>query len=470
MKKIELEIKALSPLAISRQKPGSSINETMDYIPGSVIRGAIAARILQESGNESEDLSENGGDFQRLFLSENPAIFQNAYPAQNLEIKDDSAEKVKDKGETEQPQNVEGENEIRIQKDVKVMPATALSSKTRSGFRSKDKTKDNNGVFDTLIDRFCAEKNGCLYDPNCPVDGGRVEPFSGFYSYHKGSKTYYKHSINKRLLTRTGINRRRATSEEEVLYSIEVINELQKVIISKDEKSKNEAQKAKYENQIVKKERQKNGELIFCSSILVSDSELAESLQNFIQERKNLFGLGNSRSRGLGKVEITAKILADNKLNIEERVKNFNRQLKERWKKWQIFNNQEQEALENRTYFTLDLQSDAILTENWQRTTVISPEMLQEFSEVEDSSLELHVAYSSYDYLSGWNSAWGLMKDMELITRKGGVYLFSTEKLEPWLKGLEKLENQGVGERTSEGFGQVRICDEFHLVFREEAV
>ena len=445
MKKIELEIKALSPLAISRQKPGSSINETMDYIPGSVIRGAIAARILQESGNESEDLSENGGDFQALFLSKNPAIFQNAYPAKNLKSK------------------------VIIQKKVKVLPTTAMSSKTKPGFKDlclSDmaiillllrqfnsmagilyflqcllKYQENNGVFDTLIDRFCAENNGCIYDPNCPVDGGRVEPFTGFYSYNKGNNTYYKHSINKRLLTRTGINRKRATSEEEVLYSIEVINELQT-----------------------------NQELIFCSSILVPNEELADSLQNFIQERNDLFRLGNSRSRGLGKVEITAKILTDTKLNIEERVKNFNRQLKERWKKWQIFNNQGQEALENRMYFTLDLQSDAILTENWQRTTVISLEMLEEFSEVEDSSLELHVAYSSYDYLSGWNSAWGLMKDMELITRKGGVYLFSTEKLEPWLKGLEKLENQGVGERTSEGFGQVRICDEFHLVFREEAV
>ncbi|OZH51977.1 CRISPR-associated protein Csx10 [Hydrocoleum sp. CS-953] len=452
MKKIELEIKALSPLAISRQKPGSSINETMDYIPGSVIRGAIAARIIQESGNESEDLSkaENGGDFQALFLSENPAIFQNAYPAQNLEIKDNYAKKVKGKGKTKQPQNVETKNEIRTQKDVKVLPTTAVSSKTKPGFKSKDKPLENNGVFDTLIDRFCAQNNGFLYDPNCPVDGGRVEPFSGFYSYHQEKEKYYQHSTSKRLLTRTGINRKRATSEEEVLYSIEVINELQKVIT--EDKSK------------------KNGELIFCSAILVPD-KLADSLANFIKQRNDLFRFGNSKSRGLGKVEITAKVV-DIKLNLEERITDFNEQLKGRWEKWQVFNNQEekQPSLKNRTYFTLDLQSDAILTENWQRTMVISPEMLQEFSGVEDSSLELHVAYSSYDYLSGWNSAWGLMKDVELITRKGGVYLFSTKQLEPWLEGLGKVENQGVGERTSEGFGQVIICDEFHLIFREEAV
>ncbi|NER04404.1 MAG: CRISPR-associated RAMP protein Csx10, partial [Okeania sp. SIO3C4] len=53
---------------------------------------------------------------------------------------------------------------------------------------------------------------------------------------------------------------------------------------------------------------------------------------------------------------------------------------------------------------------------------------------------------------------------------KGGVYLFSTTEKETWIKALEKLEIMGVGEGTSEGFGQIIICDEFHLVFREEAV
>jgi len=46
MKKIKLTITALSPLAIATRKPGS-ITEAEDYIPGSVIRGAIASQILQ---------------------------------------------------------------------------------------------------------------------------------------------------------------------------------------------------------------------------------------------------------------------------------------------------------------------------------------------------------------------------------------------------------------------------------------
>ena len=110
------------------------------------------------------------------------------------------------------------------------------------------------------------------------------------------------------------------------------------------------------------------------------------------------------------------------------------------------------------------------MTDNWQRTTVISPEMLQQFAVVEDPTLQLHTAYSSYSYSSGWNSAWGLMKDVELVTNKGSVYLFSTQNTQQWKNALSKLELRGVGDRTSEGFGQVEICNEFHQIFRECAV
>ncbi|GET41935.1 type III-D CRISPR-associated RAMP protein Csx10 [Microseira wollei] len=413
MKRIQLEIKALSPLAIAKQKPGGSISEAVDYIPGTVIRGAVAAQILNQSGHQFSNLSENGGDFQTLFLGETSAIFQNAYPA------------------------VIRKSRIEIQSDIRVVPATALSSKNDSGFKTK---KGANGVFDTLIDRFCADRYGYPYDPNCPKDWERVDAYTGFYS--KLGKNYYTHSADKRLLTRVGINRRRATAEDEILYSIEVLNESQ-------------VQKKKPE--------------IYSSAILVTD-ELADSLKEFIDSRSQNFRLGGSASRGLGRVEIKTKEPVDAKIDVSDRIAKFTDALRKRWEQWQIFGNPLAELPGDRTYFTLDLQSDAILTENWRRTTVISEAMLKQFAAVEDSSLKLEAAYSSYDYKSGWNSAWGLMKDVELITNKGGVYLFSTTQRDIWVEKLGELEVRGVGDRACEGFGQIQICNEFHLIFRENAV
>ena len=415
MQRIELEIKALSPLAIARYKPGGSISEAVDYIPGTVIRGAIAAQILNESGHQFTNLTENGGDFQALFLSDNPAIFQNAYPALVINGKIIPQARLDDSG---------------------VLPTTALSSKNKPGFKTK-----NNGVFDTLIDRFCAEGYGYPYDPNCPKDGGRVDP-AGISFYCKFNKKYHSLSANKRLLTRVGINRRRAASEEEILYSVEVLNESQE---------------------------KKQQPVCYRGAILVED-DLAESLGNFIEQRNQNFRLGGSTSRGLGKVEITTKNPVSARMNVEQKITNFTKSIQDRWREWRIFGIPLQELSSDRTYFTLDLQSDAILTENWRRTTVISEKMLQQFAKVEDSSLKLEAAYTSYDYLSGWNSAWGLMKDVELITNKGSVYLFSTSQAEPWIERLGELEMSGLGDRTCEGFGQIQICNQFHNIFRENAV
>lgn len=413
MNRIDLEIKARSPLAIGKQKPNGSVSEADEYISGSVIRGVIAAQVLQQSGHGSSDFSSNGGDFQNLFLGDRPAIFQNAYPAfSNPQI------------------------------TVQVMPSTALSSKNKSGFKP-----EGNGVFDTLFDRFCAESYGHLYDPNCPTDGDRVDAFTGFYGID--NKKYYKPSVDKRLLTRVGINRRRAVSEEQILYSIEVMNE------SKPHKPEPS---------------------IYRSYIYIEDDNLAASLQQFIQANSQQFRLGGSTSRGLGKTEITPKLSKQAKSDLEQRVNSFNKKLTKRWQDWQIFGKSQEDAIANRKFFTLDLQSDAILTEKWRRTTVISESILKQSTGIADPSLKLHVAYSSYDYRSGWNAAWGLMKDVELVTNRGGMYLFSVEVNEngnlfnEWLEALSKLEISGIGDRTSEGFGQIQVCNNFHLVLREEAV
>lgn len=406
MHQIELTIEARSPLAIGTRKPGGSVNEVERYIPGTVLRGAIASQLIQQGGQPEEN-----DDFHALFLSDSPAIFQNAYPV--------TAKVGKDF------QVLEG--------DILVLPATALSSKTNSGFKPK-----NYGVFDTLCDRLCAEAHNYPYNPNCPRDGERVEPYSGFYSQIETN--YYKLEASTRLLTRVGINRRRATSEEEILYSIEVLDEFP---------------------------GRTDQPTVFRSKIFVEDESLSRELRDFIN--RNHFRLGGSGSRGLGNAEITAVIKNRNN-NLESRIEQFNRELKNRWQKWkQLLGNPDKDLLKEEKYFTIDLQSDAILVEHWQRTTVISEGMLKQMTEVDDEP-KLQVAYSSYGYRSGWNAAWGLPKDVELITNKGAVYLFSTKSLDLWIKALEELEWKGVGDRTSEGFGQVRICHEFHQIFRENAV
>jgi CRISPR-associated protein Csx10 len=416
MKRIKLEITAQSPLAIGRQKPGGSISEVETYIPGTVIRGAVAGLMIRQGQAQNNNFAEDpDSDFKTLFI-DSGAIFQNAYPAL-----------------------AEVDNYFRINPEIRVLPATALSAKGKSGFYPK-----GNGVFDSLIDRFYAEKYGQVYDPSCPRDGGRVDPYKVFYSQH--GDQYYPHSTSTRLLTRVGINRRRATAEDDFLYSIQVLDEV----------------KTKSDHEPIP--------MVFCSSILVEESVEKDFLR-YLEHNSANIRLGGSASRGLGKVSLKLRSV-EVKSGVADRLMTFNKALQQRWQLWQIFDQSQSNPTTDRTFFTIGLQSDAILREQWQRSTVISANMLQALVGNIPGDLRLESAYSSYDYRSGWNSAWGLMKDTELITDRGSVYLFSFETVhqKDWISALEGLENRGIGDRTMEGFGQVRICDEFHCILRENAV
>jgi CRISPR-associated protein Csx10 len=416
MQRIQLIVTAKSALAIGRQKTGSSISDVETYIPGTVLRGSIAGMMIRQAQAEGQDFANDAeSDFKTLFI-DNQAIFQNLYPALT--------------------------DELAIHHDVRQIPATALSSKNDSGFKPK-----KNGAFDSLIDRFCADAYGQIYDPNCPTDNGRVDAFKGLYSVVNGK--YHSHAASTRLLTRVGINRRRATAEDKVLYSLQVLNETKR-----------------------NKQTQAIAEMAFAGSIWVCD-ELAQSFSTYLQQQSQHLRIGGATSRGLGKIEIR-QVEPPPQTPIAKRVDQFNQKLKQRWQQWSnIFGQPTLDLnLQNRCFFTLDLQSDAILIDRWLRTTVISEKMLQETTGVSVGNLQLHAAYSSYGHRSGWNTAWGLPKDVELTTDRGSVYLFSVDEGDrsAWIAALDTLEIWGIGKATAEGFGQVRVCDQFHNVLREDAV
>jgi CRISPR-associated protein Csx10 len=420
MKQIELIITALSPLAIGQRKPGGSVSEALDYIPGTMIRGAIAQQILNHADTEPAE----GDNFHKLFLAETAAVFGNGYCAIAQHDADD----------------------YRLSENpVQVVPASALSSKTNAGFKPSKKAGIKAGVFDSLIDSYCASEQGHFYVPN-DIEGNLVDAFSGFYS--KTQQGYFSHKVSKRLLTRVGINRRRATAEDELLYSIEVMNESQ---------GKTEPVSTVYR-----------------SSILVQDTdELAEDLCSFLRQCCIRLRIGGSASRGLGQVglEISEPVEVVESA-IEERVSAFNHKLQARWALWSALGSAAENPTQSRAFFSLTLHADAILSEQWQRTMVVSPAVLAPLIGLSENELCLHRALSSYDYRSGWNAAWGLPKDTELVTKMGSVMMYSvkTERLAACYEGLAKLEQVGIGSRCSEGYGQVKVCDEFHLIMREEAV
>jgi CRISPR-associated protein Csx10 len=165
-------ITAEGPLAFPSRKPDTQFSQSLGYVPGIAIWGALGARLQRTPA----------------------ARFANALPAR------------------------------AVDEWVRVLPATAMSCKHRPGFvKADDGDKPPHGVFDTLIDRACWEElrpAALTYDPHCPRCLGRPDAFAGFYARHiDGPARFQKREVAQRLLTRVAIDRRRGTAAEGQLYS-----------------------------------------------------------------------------------------------------------------------------------------------------------------------------------------------------------------------------------------------------------
>ena len=279
-----------------------------------------------------------------------------------------------------------------------------------------------------------------LYHPNCPNcddDDGRVEAKSGFYTQSKGC--YKQKILNTRLLTRVAINRQRKVAADGLLYHLNAIDPL-----------------------IVKGEKSKNVRLYGSArvpSALVS--KVADTLQKQVQR------LGGGSSRGLGRVSVKVKKRDDNDTDsLEQRISKFNRELKNVWETYSRLPNVNIGDFDG-GYFSVDLQSGAILEQNWQSSMVITEQMLQETTGC-NAEVKLIRSFANYDYVSGWNAAWKLPKETDLVTQMGSVFVFRATDIDAWIPALQTLESKGIGNRREEGFGQILICDRFHLRTREQ--
>ena len=315
---------------------------------------------------------------------------------------------------------------------TKVLPATATGCKDFPGFR-KANDNEKHGIFDTLLERIVSEKANWMHQPNCPTCSGRVDSKGGFYE--GVAEPYKEEYLNTRLLTRVAINRQRKVAEDELLYHLTALNPITA-----------------------------EGKEVTLQSSARIPSDLVDKVAQTLQQKVKRLGGGGSR--GLGKVCI--KVKKDNPPDsLEQRINNFNEALQKVWQSYANLPNTEIGAFEG-TYFTLNLQSDAILTaeDGWQRSMVLTAPMLKEITGCKDD-VTLVRSFASYDYVGGWNAAWRLPKETALVTKMGSVFVFHTPEIDAWIPKLQTLENIGIGNRYEEGFGQILICDPFHLHTRE---
>ncbi|MEI8165885.1 MAG: CRISPR-associated RAMP protein Csx10, partial [Chloroflexales bacterium] len=174
---LDLKLTALAPLAFARTKPGAQFRQSLPYVPGAAIFGALA-QILDATGQFEIDLLRE-------------SICHNAYPAY---VGDAWSHPY---------------------------PATAL----------KPKGEEKDPGFDSLVTRVCWEQ---MQPSALMVTTDQYAVAEGCYTlmgqpnpdglYHRGQ--IGKRKIEQRVLTRVAINRRRGTAEDARLYSPLVLSEM----------------------------------------------------------------------------------------------------------------------------------------------------------------------------------------------------------------------------------------------------
>lgn len=178
---MELTIKAIarSPICLSSSHVGFS-SQSIDYIAGSALRGALAGAYLRAGGAANSRL------FRDIFLSEQ-VLFPNLYPG--------------------------GTNSAPI----------PLSARSCKRFPGAGDIQSEHGICDRLVELTLSEEQDITDKLRCPQCKSPLDRITGFYI--RNGRLVETIKVKKRLMTHVGLSRVTGTAEEGFLYSLEVLEE-----------------------------------------------------------------------------------------------------------------------------------------------------------------------------------------------------------------------------------------------------
>jgi CRISPR-associated protein Csx10 len=305
------------------------------------------------------------------------------------------------------------------------LPLTAL----------QEKGHDKGPIYDSLVARVCWEQQqpaGLLY---APADAeGRPWEAAGRRFYTLKGRSLALRSVSQRVLTRVGINRRRGSAEEGRLYSPLVINE------AVYEAGQSEPRSSRFRGSV---------------TLLDRDDDLQAWLEA-------ISGLGTRQSSGLGAVSLRAQTQpAEDAAAIGARIAALTGRFQQQAQQYMQLGGTAFPIAE-RSIFSINLLADALLLEQgWLPTQQFSAAQLRAATGIEARLLR---AFTGTSVIGGWHATWRQPKPTAPAVTMGSLFVFQAAAplSEADCAALAGLQRRGIGDRRQEGYGQIRICDEFH--------
>ena len=426
-----LRVSARSPLLLGDRSGVSNFQQTTEFIPGSALRGAVAARLLSACPHPAGDHGPNGcpdGDdcpFWRLFGHDEP-LFGNAYPG--------------------------------ALGPVYPFPLTARTCKRYGGLSTGSAASDgdHHGVFDVLFADFAYD---LVSDPrfparaqirpdlgtawsdgwaprlrdraeSCPAEregercGEPVQQAEGYYAWD-GEVTRVTGPAKARA-THVGINRARSVAEDELLFTQETLES---------------------------DERQQH----FFASVAVTGDEQQALL---LQELDGVYYVGRGRSRGYGEVFISREVPWDYP-PLEHRLLDFQDAAELALAPYRDVDEKKVATDLSGRLFSLTLRAPAILEAAGRPLRAPTPATLG----LPEDVIFLR-AWARPAQVGGWHGAAGLPRRTRPAVQAGSVFLYYAPESvaeEALLERLAALEAEGIGDDRPRGYGQVTACAAFHL-------
>lgn len=406
----EIAVRLLSPVCLAAAVPTGNLTCTLDYIPGSTVRGALAALYL-ESGKPADTT------FEQLFLS-GEVTYGNLYLS-----------------------------------GAGPAPLSARSCKHEPGFL-RDET--GHGVVDWLLPAFLQHWKERTHQPvTAPQHeacahthhGGRcnapLEAFPRFYAPVASERKSIPTNKLRRLLTRSAIDDRLQTAEHGLLYSLEVLDPTA-------------LGSAEFRGTVV------------CASPAAAASAQRQLLDPIFERQSTRLSIGTARSRGLGEVEtVGCRVSLTPFAPLGERLSAFNLRLRN----WGVNDGRFYFSLT--LHADTIIQDEYFRFHSTVPVSVLAWEADIESATAMRLKLEgcftatRTVSGWNAALRLPKNDVTAIKMGAAFFYSIEGLTDHESHVV---VDKLTRLETYGLGARRTEGFGRVVVCDPFHLDAGKEPV
>lgn len=418
---------AHGPLLLGGGLPIGNVRISEPFVAGSVWRGAVARAMLERLGKRNHSGRpiadpQLPAAFTTVFSGQTPAQFGFLYPVV---------------GEREQPGDWV----------TTPIPLTASTCKRNPGFQEQA----GHGVYDGLLHRIRAvtasaqetQMSTCPY-PGCKE---RLERMRGLASAPPAATQYREEKLGTRSLVRVGMNRYTETAQDQMLYVQDVLE------------PGHEPDGQPKSLRFVGRWRGSAQQAQLFRALLEEHLLPAENGGFHLR-------IGTARARGLGAVQLHLTppqpfVAAARRAGIEERLAHF-----------QPEQSGGEAGKAQLLYAALTLRSPMqLLDGQGVSTTQLTEQLLRDYQPTAPPNLKVVLTFSvlEQEISSGWSAAWGLPKPVAPALAAGSVLVLCAPVAErpTLLDFLTGLEQQGLGERRAEGWGELLVCDRFHVEYAE---